>query len=198
MMLHKRQEPRAASAEIHEDVSRDAIADAFRKAMVSHLRSHMPGTNINEHTLLASDYLNQFRELEMLLEALAADPGNFAADLQRWQPLNYEEHFARSEFRDKDLAVAAYRRAPENVRERFDSAVARLQSEALRLVASVGNALDKKSDLKLVCDGAVSRLRILIDNANAIANGYVTDEVGRKGNALNQITIDTLFRLRKA
>ena len=65
-------------------------------------------------------------------------------------------------------------------------------------MASVGNALDKKSDLKLVCDGAVSRLRILIDNANAIANGYVTDEAGRKGNALNQITIDTLFRLRKA
>lgn len=198
MMLHKRREPSAASAEIHEDVSRDAIADAFRKAMVSHLRSHVPGTNINEQTLLASDYLNQFHELAMLLEALAVDPDNFAADLRGWTPLGYEEHFARSGFRDKDLAVAAYRRAPEKVRERFDTAVARLQSEALRLVASVGNALDRKSDLKLVCDGAASRLRILIDNANAIANGYVTDEPGRKGGALNQITIDTLFRLRKA
>ena len=166
--------------------------------MVSHLRSHMPGTNINEQTLLASDYLNQFHELVMLLEALAVDPDNFAADLHRWQPLDYEEHFVRSGSRDKDIAVAAYRRAPEKVRERFDSAVARLQSEALRLVASVGNALDKKSDLKLVCDGAASRLRILIDNANAIANGYVTDDMSRKGTALNQITIDTLFRLRRA
>jgi hypothetical protein len=40
-------------AEIHEDVSREDIVAAFRSAMVGHFRSHVPGTNINESTLLA-------------------------------------------------------------------------------------------------------------------------------------------------
>lgn len=60
----------APSAEIHDDVSREGIGAAFRNVMLGHLRSHVPGTNINENTFLTSDYLNHFHELVMLLEAL--------------------------------------------------------------------------------------------------------------------------------
>ena len=84
MILPKKKEPTVTSPEIQEDVSRDAIAEAFQNAMVGHLRSHVPGTNINEKTFLASDYLNQFHELLMLLEALPVDPATFAADLNQW------------------------------------------------------------------------------------------------------------------
>lgn len=195
MILAKKQQPNAANQEIHEDVTRDAIADAFQKAMVSHLRSHVPGTNVNEQTFLASDYLNQFHELVMLLEALPADPAAFTADLNRWSPVSYEEHFDRSGLSNKELAIAAYRRAPENVRAQFDSAIVRLQGEALRLVSSVGRALDREQDIEMTCKGSASRLRVLIDDANAIANGYLSDGSGGKR---SQMTIDTLFRLRKA
>jgi hypothetical protein len=40
-------------------------------------------------------------------------------------------------------------------------------------------------------------LRVLIDDANAIANGYLAEEDGRDDERRSQITIDTLFRLRK-
>ncbi len=43
------------AAELERDVSREDIVAAFRSAMVNHFRSHIPGTNINETTLLASD-----------------------------------------------------------------------------------------------------------------------------------------------
>lgn len=197
MFLQKKKEPSVTSLEIQEDVSRDAIAAAFQNAMASHLRSHVPGTNINEQTFLASDYLNQFHELVMLLEALPVDPSAFGPDLHRWHAVDYEEHFNRSALSNKDLAIAAYRRAPEKVREQFDSAVARLQAEALRVVATVAQALDNQSGLEMTCSGAASRLRVLIDDANAIANGYVSEEDGGRGAKRGQITIDTLFRLRK-
>lgn len=197
MILSKKKQPNATCREIQEDVSRDAVATAFQNAMVSHLRSHVPGTNINEDTFLASDYLNQFHELVMLLEALPVDPSGFAADLYRWQPVDYEEHFHRSDLNDKDLAIAAYRRSPQKVRERFDTAVARLQGEALRLVAAVGRSLDNTNDLEMACTGAASRLRVLIDDANAIANGYLSENTEDGSLKPNQITIDTLFRLRK-
>jgi len=158
--------------EIQEDVSREDIVSAFRTAMIGHFRSHIPGTNINESTLLASDYLNHFHELVMLLEALSSEPQNFSEDLLSWRRLTYEEHFTESGFRDKDLAIAAYRRAPPKIRARFDEAVARLHGEAVTLVAEVVANLDGSADiLNRTCEQAAQRLRVLIDEANAIANG---------------------------
>jgi hypothetical protein len=186
----------AQAVEIQEDVSREDIVSAFRSAMVGHFRSHIPGTNINESTLLASDYLNHFHELVMLLEALSSEPEAFSEDLLAWRPLTYEEHFAHSGFRDKNLAIAAYRRAPHRIRARFDDAVARLHGEALTLVATVGSALDGGRDLEKTCQESAARLRILIDEANAIANGEIPAERGdteAQGEVSNQAAIDALF-----
>ena len=186
-------------AEIHEDVSREDIVAAFRSAMVGHFRSHVPGTNINEATLLASDYLNHFHELVMLFEAIASEPQSFADDLLSWRPLTYEEHFLESGFRDKNLAIAAYRRAPPRIRARFDEAVARLHGEALTLVAEVASELSGSKRLDKTCAGAAARLRVLIDEANAIANGDTLpdrkdpDTIGDVG---GQATIDALFGTR--
>ena len=186
-------------AEIHEDVSREDIVAAFRSAMVGHFRSHVPGTNINEATLLASDYLNHFHELVMLFEAIASEPQSFADDLLSWRPLTYEEHFSESGFRDKNLAIAAYRRAPPRIRARFDEAVARLHGEALTLVAEVASELGGGKRLDKTCASAAARLRVLIDEANAIANGETLpdrkdpDTIGDVG---GQAAIDALFGTR--
>jgi hypothetical protein len=104
-------------------VSREDIVSAFRTAMIGHFRSHIPGTNINESTLLASDYLNHFHKLVMLLEAISSEPRDFSEDLLSWRPLTYEEHSTESGSHDKNLAIAAYRRAPPKIRARFDEAV---------------------------------------------------------------------------
>jgi hypothetical protein len=197
------QKREAAPAEIHEDVSREDIVAAFRSAMIGHFRSHVPGTNINEATLLASDYLNHFHELVMLLEAVSSDPDGFAGYVLSWRPLTYEEHFSESGFRDKNLAIAAYRRAPPRIRARFDEAVARLHGEALTLVVEVAAELsDSHKDmgqLNKTCAHAVQRLRVLIDEANAIANGDTLPdrkESDAPGDVGGQAAIDALFGTR--
>jgi hypothetical protein len=183
--------------ELREDVSREDIVAAFRSAMVSHFRSHIPGTNINEATLLATDYLNHFHELVMLFEAVPAEDQDFTPDLLAWRPLTYEEHFAESGFRDKNLAIAAYRRAPAKIRARFDEAVARLHGEAVTLIGEVAAELNGKNKRRLVkrCAEAAERLRILIDEANTIANGEVPGRGGPAavGDVGGQASIDALF-----
>jgi len=197
MFADQKSDPR--SGELYEDVSREDIVAAFRMAMIGHFRSHVPGTNINESTLLASDYLNHFHELVMLFEAISSEPQSFADDLLSWRPLTYEEHFAESGFRDKNLAIAAYRRAPPKIRARFDEAVARLHGEAVTLVAEVAAELNGSKDLNKTCENAARRLRVLIDEANAIANGEaLPDRSGPDtlGDVGGQAAIDALFGTR--
>ena len=135
----------------------------------------------------------------MLFEAIASEPQSFADDLLSWRPLTYEEHFSESGFRDKNLAIAAYRRAPPRIRARFDEAVARLHGEALTLVAEVASELGGGKRLDKTCASAAARLRVLIDEANAIANGETLpdrkdpDTIGDVG---GQAAIDALFGTR--
>jgi hypothetical protein len=198
MFAHEK--PDARAGDLNEDVSREDIVAAFRSAMLGHFRSHVPGTNINESTLLASDYLNHFHELVMLFEAIPSDPESFADDLMSWRPLTYEEHFAESGFRDKSLAIAAYRRAPQKIRARFDEAVARLHGEAVTLIAEVAQKLSGDAPaLSKTCVKSAQRLRGLIDEANAIANGDTLPD--RKdgeqlGDVGGQAAIDALFGTR--
>jgi hypothetical protein len=191
----KRDLPRT---EICEDVSREDIAAAFRSAMIGHFRSHVPGTNINEATLIASDYLNHFHQLVRLLDAVSSEPESSADRLLSWRPLSYEEHFSKSDFRDKNLAIAAYRKAPPRTRALFDEAVARFDNEALRLVAEIAAELndpDKNFDeLNKACANAARRLRVRIDEANAIATGEALPDA--PGNAGGQILIGALFGTR--
>jgi len=198
MFVHEKPDPRAG--DLNEDVSREDIVAAFRSAMIGHFRSHVPGTNINESTLLASDYLNHFHELVMLLEAISLEPESFADDLFSWRPLTYEEHFAESGFRDKNLAIAAYRRAPQKIRARFDEAVALLHGEAVTLVAEVGADLTgNRNKLSKTCEKAAQRLRVLIDEANAIANGETLpdrNDPEQLGDVGGQAAIDALFGTR--
>lgn len=197
MAMFAAEKPEPRPGELNEDVTREDIVSAFRSAMIGHFRSHIPGTNINESTLLASDYLNHFHELVMLLEAVSSEPQGFADDLLSWRPLTYEEHFAESGFRDKNLAIAAYRRAPPKIRARFDEAVARLHGEAVTLVGEVaGKLTGNPKVLNKACEQAAQRLRVLIDEANAIANGEALadradpDTLGDVG---GQAAIDALF-----
>src|SRR6478609_2369413 len=76
--------------------------------------------NINPKTGLATDYLNHFNEAIMLLEMIPDMPDCFE-DFLGWQPLSYREHFTASNFKGRDLAIAAYEKAEPAVREEFDN-----------------------------------------------------------------------------
>ena len=125
-----------------ESVSREDIVATFRPAKVGHFRSHVPGTSINESTLIAGDYLNHSTSSLMLLETIGAELTEFADDLMSWRPRTYEEHFSEAGFRDRNLAIAAYRRAPPRPLRR---AVARLHDEALTIVGEVAGELGNRN-----------------------------------------------------
>ena len=69
--------------------------------------ARLAAANINPKTGLATDYLNHFNEAIMLLDLLPQMP-ECIVELIGWEPLTYEEHFHASNFKDRDLAVAAY------------------------------------------------------------------------------------------
>ncbi len=76
-------------------------------------------TGIDPHTGLASDFLNQFNEVLMLLDIAGGD-SDLHADLHAWLPQGYVEHFKTSDLRDSALVIEAYSLCPTSVRRRFE------------------------------------------------------------------------------
>jgi hypothetical protein len=81
----------------------------------------LAAANISPVTGLATDYLNHFNEVAMLV-GLLADMPEMAEEILAWRPRSYHDHFHVTGFREKELAVAAYDAADPFVRTRFDAA----------------------------------------------------------------------------
>jgi hypothetical protein len=144
-----------------------------RGQSVESLRQRLVGTNINEQTFLATDYLNHFNEIEMLIEMLPSMPECFE-DICQWQPKTYESHFADSGFRDKDLAILAYQRAPDLVRKHFDETISRLERCIIDAIESLKETfeIDAPKHLGVLSEQFNVELRHHIDRASAIINGH--------------------------
>src|ERR1700728_2823871 len=98
--------------------------------------AQLRAANINPRTGLATDYLNHFNEAIMLLE-MVPDMPECAEDFLGWQPLSYREHFTASNFKARDLAIAAYEAADTAVRAEFD----KLTSAMTSILTAVGDAM---------------------------------------------------------
>ena len=114
--------------------------------------ARLAAANINPQTGLATDYLNHFNEAIMLLDLLPETP-ECIVELIGWEPLSYEEHFAASHFKDKELAIAAYAAAEPIARVRLDE------------LADTMNAL-------LVATCETFQRRSSLDAANALASDH--------------------------
>ncbi|MCK6454446.1 MAG: hypothetical protein L6R19_26895 [Alphaproteobacteria bacterium] len=131
------------------------------------------GKNVHAETLLATDYLNHFNEVVMLMEMISAMP-ECLDDLRAWQPKTYAEHFRDSSFTDRDLAVLAYENAPPQYREPFDRTVERLNRVVADGVDHIAAAIGAgKPDLvDHAAQRAAASARALIDVANGIIHGH--------------------------
>src|SRR5271170_4604192 len=94
----------------------DPRTGSMQEARAAELRA----ANINPRTGLATDYLNHFNEAIMLLEMIPDMP-DCAEDFLIWQPLSYREHSPASNFRARELAIAAYDSADPAIRGEFDA-----------------------------------------------------------------------------
>lgn len=93
----------------------------------------LQAANIHPVTGLATDYLNHFNEITMLI-GLVADMPEVMDDIAGWRPLGYEQHFERSGFAGKALAIAAYRAIEPSRREAFEATIGLLDQEILAAV----------------------------------------------------------------
>jgi hypothetical protein len=130
--------------------------------------------NICPATGLATDYLNHFNEAIMLLD-LASTVPECLADLMAWRPMGYEDHFAASTFKDRELAVRAYRGADPTARgdlERLATAMTAILLAARSALIMASCAAEAKGEAAR----AVVQLRPLVARAGAVINGEPTGQ----------------------
>jgi hypothetical protein len=130
------------------------------------------GTNVNDRTLLATDYLNHVNEIIMLME-IVPDAPECLEDCRAWHPISYVAHFEASSIADRDLAIEAYEFSPPEFRDNFD----RLVSDMHRVIAGALASLEAataqgdEERARRVVDLAVKALRNMVDQASSTIHG---------------------------
>jgi hypothetical protein len=131
--------------------------------------AQLQAANINPRTGLATDYLNHFNEAIMLLEMIPDMP-ECAEEFLEWQPRSYREHFAASNFRARELAIAAYDSANPDIRTEFDNITGAITSILTAVSAAMREVHQDKTRATLAhqATGWVKPLAML---AGGIING---------------------------
>jgi hypothetical protein len=141
------------------------------KARMAQLRA----ANINPRTGLATDYLNHFNEAIMLLE-LVPDMPECAEDFLAWRPLTYAEHFTASNFKARDLAIAAYDSADADIRAAFDNITIAMTSILTAVGAAMRKADQDRTRARLA-EQATGWVKPLVTQAGGIINGDIEADV---------------------
>ena len=152
---------RPAALERHAMGSSDAAPSASMAELLA--------ANINPRTGLATDYLNHFNEAIMLLELIPDMPDCYELFLE-WEPLSYAEHFIKSNFKARDLAIASYESAHPPLRAEFDTVVANMTS----ILTAVGDGMRAASQDKTrarLAEQAADWMKPLVGAAGGIING---------------------------
>jgi acetaldehyde dehydrogenase (acetylating) len=129
----------------------------------------LKAANINPQTGLATDYLNHFNEAIMLLEMIP-DMVECAEDFLAWTPLSYAEHFTASNFKAKELAIAAYESADPDIRAEFDQMTETMTSILKEVGAAMRVAVQDSTKAELAVQ-AIGWLKPLVAAAGGVING---------------------------
>jgi hypothetical protein len=128
--------------------------------------------NIVPTTGLATDYLNVFNEAIMLFGLLPEMP-DMIEELLVWQPLTYEQHFVRSGFAAKELAILAYEHADPALKAPFDelshstgTLLAHAIMQACDLIEAKADLTDFVSETNLALQSAILMLDGMIHGGN--------------------------------
>lgn len=158
--------------------------------------AELRAANINPGTLLATDYLNHFNEVLMLIEMLPSMP-ECAADVFAWRPLSYNDYFELSTFKGKALAIELYNQVQPELKERFEGLIGEINEKVFALIEKVdGLEGDMKSgQFDILAFTASTEIRPLIDHASALINGTHdnTDWMLAVDHPTAQDEIDRLF-----
>src|ERR1700690_4493756 len=145
--------------------ARSASQPGPNEARAAQLRA----ANINPRTGLATDYLNHFNEAIMLLE-MVPDMPECAEDFLGWEPLSYAAHLTASNFKARDLAIAAYESADADIRAKFDNITSAMTSILPAVGAAMREARQDKTRA-ILAEQAAGWVKPLVMQAGGIING---------------------------
>lgn len=157
-------------------------------------RATLKAANINPDTGLATDFLNHYNEVAMLIDMVGDGPDMVEMVLE-WKPITYQEHFELTGFRDKDLAIAAYEAASVDVKHRFRAA----RSEVELAIRDVQEILTSDPGRAAEAAGRTREIFALIAAASGVINGEALIEQAAIDEAVGdahddtQAAIDALF-----
>src|SRR5690349_21239808 len=135
-------------------------------------RLRVRGTNISEKTLLATDYLNHFNEIVMLIE-MVPDMPDMMDECRVWRPKSYQQHFRDSGFSEKELAIEAYDHVPNKFRTPFEATIAQMDAVILFTLDRMEVARTAGDDqrLRFDCSTSTQMLHKIMQVANGIIHG---------------------------
>lgn len=142
--------------------------------------------NLNEQTLLATDYLNHFNEIVMTIEMIPDMP-ELLAEAQEWRPKSYQDHFRDSNFAGKEMAIEAYEYVPARYRAPFEANVAAISRF---ITVTVKNAED------IIASGETDKLRrVMTDASRSIQRlmDVASSNIHGSENTLDQSEVDALL-----
>ncbi len=142
--------------------------------------------NIHPETRLATDYLNHFNEVIMLLELVPSMP-DCVDDVLGWEPASYEEHFVRSHYRDKELVLTAFAAAPAGPKRRFLALVAEMDTIMLDALAQL-RTQGGTPHAGLIAEEAANALKHLAARTAGVMNAAATED-----DAPTQDAVDALM-----
>lgn len=151
------------------------------------LKKRLTDSNVSARTFLATDYLNHFNEVFMLLEMLADIP-EMIEDVDDWAPKTYVQHFKDSNIAEKELAIEAYELCPDQYRLPFDQLTEKLDCHLTNTIAGAHIQIYAAND---------QLLRILVSNALEACHalwGALNAIIHSDSDTVDQAAIDTLLR----
>lgn len=148
--------------------------------------------NINPATGLATDYLNHFNEVVMLLEMLPAMP-ECAEDVLAWEPADYEAHFENSTFSERQLAILAYHAAPVRLRSHLDNLTGQINAAVLAAQAALRAAASPDKVAATLAEEATNQIKPLIGMASGVIHGHISGRDAQLDGEEAQAEIDALF-----
>lgn len=145
-------------------------------------------TNVNDVSLLATDYLNHFNEALMLAE-LVMDMPDMLEEFIDWVPCSYKDHFAVSGIADKELAIEAYAFSPPEYKQPFEITIRQLDTEIMSLQRRLdtNEGINDGQNARAAAEYQCQIIRELIDNAGAIINGKLRDAQMQSSGTSNKV-----------
>lgn len=164
---------------------------------LAEIKAKVKGTNINEKTLLATDYLNHFNEVVMMIDMLPDMPDCLDM-VQDWEPKSYQDHFRDSTIADKGLAVEAYEFVEPTYRAAFEQYISEVDHVILLTIEEAAKLLEQgdMEFFRFKIGESAQQIHALQDKLNAIIHGtasFLEEDGQEETGVFDQDDIDALF-----